>query len=91
MNIKCSLKKINKITNVSRFIDETLNHQSSRNLPFVGSVAFAHKGGLHISAVEKDPRSYEHIDPKTVGNERVLVLSNQSGVSNVINKLKSLI
>ena len=65
MKIKCNLSKnLKRITNVSRYIDETLNRQSPRNLPFVGSAAFAHKGGLHISAVEKDPRSYEHIDPK---------------------------
>ena len=69
-------------------IDEILNRQSSRNLPFVGSAAFAHKGGLHISAVEKNPKSYEHIDPISVGNERLLVVSNQSGKSNVVNKLK---
>jgi len=54
----------------------------------VGSAAFAHKGGLHISAVEKNPKSYEHIDPAKVGNNRVLVVSNQSGVGNIINKLK---
>ncbi len=83
-----NLKKLNKLTKTSRFIDETLNRESSRNLPFVGSAAFAHKGGLHISAVEKDPKSYEHIDPSEVGNERVLVVSNQSGKSNIINKLK---
>ena len=89
MGFKCNVEKnIKKITSVSRMIDETLNRQSSRNLPFVGSAAFAHKGGLHISAVEKDPRSYEHIDPESVGNERVLVVSNQSGKTNVINKLK---
>ena len=89
MKIKCNLSKnLKRITNVSRYIDETLNRQSPRNLPFVGSAAFAHKGGLHISAVEKDPRSYEHIDPKKVGNERVLVISNQSGMSNVLNRLK---
>ena len=89
MGFKCNIEKnIKKITSVSRMIDETLNRQSSRNLPFVGSAAFAHKGGLHISAVEKDPRSYEHIDPESVGNERVLVVSNQSGKTNVINKLK---
>ena len=56
----------------------------------MGSAAFAHKGGLHISAVEKDPKSYEHIDPSSVGNERLLVVSNQSGKSNLINKLKKL-
>ena len=89
MKIKCKLSnKLNKITNASRFIDETLNRQSPRNLPFVGSAAFAHKGGLHISAVEKDPKSYEHVDPEKVGNTRVLVVSNQSGVGNIINRLK---
>ena len=89
MGINCKIKKnIKKITSASRMIDETLNRQSLRNSPFVGTAAFAHKGGLHISAVEKDPKSYEHIDPSSVGNERILVVSNQSGKSNVINKLK---
>ena len=91
MGFECSLKKkIHNLTFASRFIDETLNRESQRNLPFVGSAAFAHKGGLHIAAVEKDPRCYEHIDPKQIGNERVLVVSNQSGKSNIINKLKKL-
>ena len=91
MNYNCNLKrKISKLTRTSRLIDEVLNKESQRNLPFVGSAAFAHKGGLHISAVEKDPRSYEHINPSDVGNERVLVVSNQSGKSNIINKLKKL-
>ena len=91
MGYTCKLKKnLNKLTNASRSIDEILNRQSLRNLPYVGSAAFAHKGGLHISAVEKDPKSYEHIDPLSVGNERILVVSNQSGRSNVVNKLKKL-
>ena len=91
MKYDCKLKKnIKKLTKISRLIDETLNRESSRNLPFVGSAAFAHKGGLHISAVEKDPKCYEHIDPSYVGNERVLVVSNQSGRSNIINRLKKL-
>ncbi len=91
MGYDCNLKKrLDKLTLTSRFIDETLNRESPRNLPFVGSAAFAHKGGLHISAVEKDPRCYEHIDPNQIGNERVLVVSNQSGKSNIINKLKKL-
>ena len=89
MDYDCKLKKkIKKLTTVSRLIDETLNRQSVKNLPFVGSSAFAHKGGLHISAVEKNPKCYEHINPERIGNERVLVVSNQSGKSNVINKLK---
>ncbi len=91
MGYNCNLKKkISKLTQTSRLIDETLNKESQRNLPFVGSAAFAHKGGLHISAVEKDPKSYEHIDPSAIGNERVLVVSNQSGKTNIINKLKKL-
>ena len=69
-------------------IDEILNRQSLRNLPFVGNAAFAHKGGLHISAVEKNPKSYEHIDPATVGNERFLLSQINQEKSNVVNKLK---
>ncbi len=91
MKYKTNLNKnLKRMTYVSRFIDETLNRQSNRNLPFVGSAAFAHKGGLHISAVEKDPKSYEHINPESVGNQRVLVVSNQSGRSNIVNQLKKL-
>ncbi len=91
MGYECNLKKkVTKLTKISRFIDETLNRESPKNLPFVGSAAFAHKGGLHISAVERDPRCYEHIDPNDIGNERVLVVSNQSGKSNIINRLKRL-
>ena len=66
MGYNFPLKKFKKITAVSRFIDETLNRQSPRNLPFVGTAAFAHKGGLHISAVERDPKCYEHIEPEKV-------------------------
>ena len=83
-------KNLHKFTNASKAIDEILNRISNRHLPFVGSSAFAHKGGLHISAVEKDPRSYEHIDPSLVGNKRTIVISNQSGKSNILNKLKEL-
>ena len=91
MGIKIEIRKnLKQLTNSSKMIDEILNRTPSRNLPFVGSAAFAHKGGLHISAVEKDPKSYEHIDPKLVGNERTLVVSNQSGKSNIISQLKSL-
>ena len=91
MNYKTNVKSnLKKMTSLSRFIDETLNRPSNRNLPFVGSAAFAHKGGLHISAVQKDPRSYEHVDPESVGNQRVLVVSNQSGKSNIINQLKKI-
>ncbi|MDC3091774.1 citramalate synthase [Rickettsiales bacterium] len=91
MNYKTNVKKnLKKMTSLSRFIDETLNRPSNSNLPFVGSAAFAHKGGLHISAVQKDPKSYEHINPESLGNQRVLVVSNQSGKSNIINQLKKI-
>ncbi len=90
MDIKIKMRKnLKKLTSSSRMIDEILNRTPSRNLPFVGSAAFAHKGGLHISAVERDPKSYEHINPKSVGNERYLVVSNQSGKSNIVSQLKS--
>ena len=89
MHLKIKIQKnINQLTNSSRMIDEILNRTPNRNLPFVGSSAFAHKGGLHISAVEKNPTCYEHIDPKLVGNERRLVVSNQSGKANIISQLK---
>jgi len=91
LNYNLKIKKnLKKITQLSRFIDETLNRKSERNLPFVGSAAFAHKGGLHISAVKKDPKSYEHMNPKLVGNERILVVSNQSGTSNIVEQLTKL-
>ncbi|MGE5767207.1 MAG: citramalate synthase, partial [Bacteroidota bacterium] len=56
-----------QLTHVSRLLDERLNRQSARNAAYVGESAFAHKGGLHVSAVAKDPRTYEHIDPAIVG------------------------
>src|SRR3546814_1819910 len=56
-----------QLTHVSRLLDERLNRQPQRNAAYVGESAFAHKGGLHVSAVAKDPRTYEHIDPALVG------------------------
>ena len=88
LNYKMKLQKNLKIiTSISRAIDEILNRNPAHNLPFVGRSAFAHKGGLHISAVEKNPKSYEHIDPLCVGNKRKLVVSNQSGKSSIIKQL----
>ena len=60
-----------------------------RDSPYVGSSAFAHKGGLHVSAVNKDPKTYEHIEPELVGNSRQIIVSEQSGKSNILSKLKS--
>jgi len=75
------------LTHVSRIIDERLNRAPQRNAAYVGESAFAHKGGLHASAVEKNPETYEHIDPDLVGNTRHIVVSDQSGRSNVLARL----
>ena len=56
----------------------------------MGAAAFSHKGGLHVSAVQKDPKTYEHINPEEVGNTRNIVVSDQSGKSNIISRLKSI-
>ncbi|HTI88119.1 MAG TPA: citramalate synthase [Alphaproteobacteria bacterium] len=79
---------LKKLTHVSHLLDERLNRAPARNAAYVGESAFAHKGGLHVSAVEKDPRCYEHVDPSTVGNHRHIVVSDQSGRSNIIAQLR---
>jgi 2-isopropylmalate synthase len=79
---------LTKLAHVSRVLDERLNRAPERNAPYVGESAFAHKGGLHVSAVEKDPKCYEHIAPELVGNHRHIVVSNQSGRSNILATLR---
>ena len=77
-----------RLTHVSRALDERLNRAPDRHAPYVGETAFAHKGGLHVSAVEKDPRSYEHVRPELVGNRRHIVVSDQAGRSNMVARLR---
>jgi len=72
---------------VSRLLDEVLNRQPDRHAPYVGAAAFAHKAGLHASAIVKDPATYEHVPPEAVGNERVIPMSNQAGRSNLLRRL----
>ena len=79
-----------KLTHVSRLVDERLNRAPDRSAPYVGESAFAHKGGLHVPAVEKDPSTYEHIDPETVGNRRHVVVSDQSGRSNILARFREI-
>ncbi|MFT5488187.1 MAG: 2-isopropylmalate synthase [Paracoccaceae bacterium] len=81
---------LRQLTRVSRLLDERLNRPPSRNAAYVGESAFAHKGGLHVSAVEKDPATYEHIDPALVGNERHIVVSDQSGRSNILARFREI-
>jgi 2-isopropylmalate synthase len=81
---------LTRLTHISRFLDERLNRAPNRHAPYVGESAFAHKGGLHVSAVEKDPKSYEHIDPAKVGNTRHIVVSDQAGRSNILSRLRDI-
>ena len=86
INIK--KEKLSSLTNCSRFLDEILNKKSNRSSAYVGSSAFSHKGGLHASAVQKDPKTYEHVEPELVGNHRNIIISNQAGRSNIISRLE---
>jgi 2-isopropylmalate synthase len=75
---------------ISLTLDERLNAISNRGAPYVGDRAFTHKGGLHVSGVEKDPKCYEHIDPEAVGNHRHIVVSDQSGKSNILAMFRNI-
>ena len=78
---------LTKLTAVSRQLDEILNRAPHRHAAYVGPSAFAHKGGLHVSAVQKDPRTYEHVPPESVGNQRHILVSDQAGRSNITARL----
>lgn len=81
-------KNLAKLTEVSRFVNELANLPHNKYQPFVGAAAFAHKGGIHVSAVKRNPLTYEHIEPERVGNIRRILISDQSGRSNVLHKAK---
>ena len=81
------LNKLSSLTSISRTLDDILNRVPDKWAAYVGSSAFAHKAGLHASAILKDPQTYEHIDPIVVGNERVIPMSNQAGQSNLKKRL----
>jgi 2-isopropylmalate synthase len=85
-----SEKNIKKLRNLSRYVSETANVVPLNSRPFVGKSAFAHKGGIHVSAIMKTPRAYEHMDPQQVGNKRRVLVSDLSGKSNVEYKAKEL-
>lgn len=75
------------LTEVSRYVYETANMNFRPGQPFVGTSAFAHKGGMHVHGVRKNAASYEHVDPTAVGNERRVLVSELSGKSNIAEKL----
>ena len=81
-------ENIRKLTEVSRFVFEVANLTPRISMPYVGESAFAHKGGLHIDALRKNEKTYEHIHPDLVGNERRFLISELSGASNVLDKLE---
>ncbi len=83
-------ENLHLLTHLSRLLDDRLNRMPQRNLPYVGESAFAHKGGLHVSAVAKDPSCYEHIEPSLVGNQRSILVSDQAGKSNILARFNDI-
>ncbi|RJR27441.1 MAG: citramalate synthase [Desulfobacteraceae bacterium] len=79
-------EKMKQLTELSRFVSEVANVPPFKQRPFVGKSAFAHKGGVHVSAILKDPYSYEHMDPELVGNRRRVLVSDLAGRSNILYK-----
>lgn len=82
---------LSRLTELSRFVSEVANVHPQSNQPYVGSSAFAHKGGVHVSALLKNARTYEHIDPALVGNRRRVLISELSGMSNLFYKYRELL
>ncbi|EYD71671.1 citramalate synthase [Limimaricola hongkongensis] len=82
-----TLEALAGLRHASRLLDDILNRVPSKQAPYVGASAFAHKAGLHASAIAKDPSTYEHIDPSVVGNTRIVPMSNQAGQSNLRERL----
>jgi len=96
-NIKLKLRydcipddRLRSLTEVSYFVSETSNMRHMNNQPYVGDSAFAHKGGVHINAIMKNPKSYEHINPELVGNRRRILVSELAGKSGILLRAKDL-
>jgi 2-isopropylmalate synthase len=79
-------EKLEKLSEAARFVDELANLPHNKYQPYVGNAAFAHKGGMHVHAVQRNPLTYEHIEPQKVGNVRRILISDLSGKSNVLHK-----
>lgn len=89
LGMKCLPEgRLTTLTEVSRQVDELSNNRPRANQPYVGRSAFAHKGGVHVSAVMKDSKTYEHLEPETVGNRRRVLISDLSGKSNILHKAR---
>lgn len=81
-------EQLKDITAISHAFDEILNRSPDRHAPYVGETAFATKAGIHASAILKDPQTYEHVAPETVGNQRRVLVSDQAGKSNLLGELE---
>ena len=88
--IGVSREQLAKLTHASRLLDEILNRAPQRQAPYVGEAAFATKAGIHASAILKEPETYEHVAPETVGNRRRVLVSDQAGKSNLVYELERL-
>ena len=89
LKMKCDVnagRKLDRLSETARFVNELANLPHNKYQPYVGRSAFAHKGGVHVQAVERNPITYEHIEPEKVGNIRRILISDQSGKSNVLYK-----
>jgi len=82
------VERLTKLKALSRLLDDRINRLPNHHAPYVGDAAFAHKGGLHASAAQKDPRTYEHVPPETVGNMREYIVSDQSGKANFLARFE---
>jgi 2-isopropylmalate synthase len=80
--------RLKNLVHVSRTLDEVLNRAPNRYAPYVGESAFASKAGIHVSAILKDPKTYEHVPPESVGNKRKIAVSDQAGRSNILARLE---
>ncbi|MBC8126177.1 MAG: citramalate synthase [Gloeobacteraceae cyanobacterium ES-bin-144] len=81
---------LEKLRDLSYFVDDISNNPHFARAPFIGRTAFAHKGGMHVNAVQKNSRSYEHIEPNSVGNEQNILVSELSGQANILHKAEEL-
>ncbi len=89
LNKNCiTLNKLKKLKDLSRYVTEIANLRHFKRQPFIGDSAFAHKGGVHVSAIQRHPETYEHIRPEKVGNYQRVLVSDLGGKSNIIRKIK---
>jgi len=90
--VDCGISELQltRLSSLSQFVNEMANRLPWQHQPFVGQNAFAHKGGIHVSAIRKQSNLYEHIDPALVGNDQRILVSDQAGRSNILSKLQQL-